>query len=87
MSVQTADHCLCVGACLLRGTRGWTRPALHFTLPPLYSGVQEATEAVKPLLGAYYLRDDTPVPAALWHSWTHCKFVDSTGDILHFKAK
>lgn len=51
------------------------------------SRFQEATEAVKPLLGAYYLRDDTPVPSALWHSWTHCKFVDSTGDILHFKAK
>jgi len=58
---------------------------LFHTMP--FYHAQEATEAVKPLLGAYYLRDDTPVPAALWHSWTHCKFVDSTGDILHFKAK
>ncbi len=49
--------------------------------------MQEATKAVRPLLGAYYLRDDTPVFQALWHSWTQCKFVDDCGAYLHFKAK
>jgi hypothetical protein len=49
--------------------------------------LQEATEAVKPLLGAYYLRDETPIFQSLYHSWTNCKFVDDKGSYLYFKNK
>ena len=51
------------------------------------SVLQEATVAVKKLLGPYYLRDETPIFQALYESWTSCKYVDDTGSYLHFKSK
>ena len=54
-----------------------------FSNMPFYHAA-EATAAVKGLLGPYYLYDPTPVPTALWHSWTNCKFVATEGSYLHF---
>lgn len=43
---------------------------LFHTMPHYHA--QEATEAVKPLLGDYYRFDDTPVAKALWNSYRDC---------------
>ena len=48
---------------------------------------QEATEAIKGVLGDYYMKDDTPVWTALWHSWTHCTYVDDSSDYVLYKNK
>jgi len=45
-----------------------------FSYMPFYHAV-EATEAVKPLLGDYYLFDDTPIWTALWRSYGECRHV------------
>lgn len=42
-----------------------------FSFMPHYHA-QEATEAVKPLLGDYYLMDRTPVFTALWNAYRDC---------------
>jgi omega-6 fatty acid desaturase (delta-12 desaturase) len=55
-----------------------------FSNMPFYHA-QEATEAVKPLLGAYYLSDSTFVPLALWRAWNKCKFVEDEGNIVFFQ--
>ena len=36
---------------------------------------QEATEALKPLLGAYYKSDSREVYSAMWHDWRACRHV------------
>ena len=56
-----------------------------FSTMPFYHAT-EATEAVKGLLGEYYLFDPTPIPIALWRSLLHCRFVDDEGDIVFCKA-
>ncbi len=48
---------------------------------------QEATEALKKVLGDYYMKDDTPIMQALWHSWTHCTYIDDTAAVAVFKNK
>lgn len=48
---------------------------------------QEATEAIKPLLGKYYLEDETPIFKALYRSWSKCRFVEEEGDVLFYKSK
>ena len=45
-----------------------------FSSMPHYHA-QEATEAVKALLGPYYAFDDTPIVKALWTSYTQCEGV------------
>ena len=45
-----------------------------FSSMPHYHA-QEATEAVKAVLGPYYAFDDTPVTTALWTSYTQCQAV------------
>lgn len=51
---------------------------------------QEASEAIKPLLGNYYLLDDVSpglrgIAEALWKTTTHCRFVEDTGSVVWFK--
>lgn len=36
---------------------------------------QEATEALKPVLGAYYKSDSREVYGAMWHDWRACRKV------------
>ena len=36
---------------------------------------QEATEALKPVLGDYYNVDNREVYSAMWHDWRACRFV------------
>ncbi|KAF1784953.1 Fatty acid desaturase domain [Phytophthora cactorum] len=57
-----------------------------FSKMPFYH-CEEATNAIKPLLGKFYLKDDTPVPIAVWRSYTHCKFVEDDGKIVFYKNK
>lgn len=40
----------------------------------------EATKAIKPLLGDYYQRDDTPILKALWRDTKECIFVEKDKD-------
>jgi len=46
-----------------------------FSTMPFYHA-EEATEAIKKVLGDYYLYDPTPIPAALWRSFANCKYVE-----------
>lgn len=55
-----------------------------FSKMPFYHA-KEATEAIKKVLGPYYLKDDTPVLKALWRSYSCCQFVEDNGDIVFYK--
>ena len=62
-----------------------THVAHHlFSHMPWYHAA-EATRALRAVLGPYYLRDDTPVPAATWRAWTQCRFVEDDGDIVFYQ--
>ena len=57
--------------------------------PPLPAGRYHAVEAtpyLKKALGAYYLRDETPVPVALWRAFKHCRYVEDEGSVVFYKA-
>lgn len=47
---------------------------LHSRIPFYYA--EEATFALKPVLGDLYTRDDRSFMGQLWSVWTTCKFVD-----------
>ena len=49
-----------------------------FSTMPFYNAV-EATRYLKEALGPYYLRDDTPIPYALFRSWAAARFVEDEG--------
>lgn len=52
---------------------------------PFYHA-QEATKHVRAVLGDYYLRDDSAIPAALWRSWATCKFVEEEEQYAFYKG-
>ncbi|KAI9320848.1 delta-12 fatty acid desaturase [Dichotomocladium elegans] len=62
-----------------------THVAHHFfsTMPHYHA--EEATHYIKKALGKHYRYDPTPIPAALWQSWTQCRFVEDEGDVVFFK--
>ncbi|CAI5741572.1 unnamed protein product [Hyaloperonospora brassicae] len=55
-----------------------------FSKMPFYH-CEEATNAMKPVLGKFYLKDTTPAPLAVWRSYKHCKFVEDDGEIVFYK--
>ncbi len=55
-----------------------------FSKMPFYHCV-EATEAIKPILGKYYLKDETPIIQALWRAITHCIYVQNDGQVVFYK--
>jgi len=57
---------------------------LFSTIPHYHA--EEATRAIKPLLGKFYHFDNSPVAQALWQTRRHCKYVPDEGDVLHFKT-
>jgi len=57
-----------------------------FSKMPFYHA-QEATEAIKTVLGPYYLKDETPILKALYRSYSQCLFVEDEGDIVFYKSK
>ncbi len=57
-----------------------------FSKMPFYHA-QEATAAMIPVLGAYYLKDDTPILPACYLSWSRCHFVEDQGGVLQYKNK
>jgi omega-6 fatty acid desaturase / acyl-lipid omega-6 desaturase (Delta-12 desaturase) len=57
-----------------------------FSKMPFYNA-QEATEILKEVLGDYYLSDNTPIPQALWRSYTCCAFVEDEGTTVFYKSK
>ncbi|KAH6584584.1 hypothetical protein BASA50_009368 [Batrachochytrium salamandrivorans] len=64
---------------------GDTHVAHHlFSTMPHYHA-QEATEALKKVIGKYYLYDNTPIFEAMYRSQMTCRFVEDTGDVLWFK--
>jgi omega-6 fatty acid desaturase / acyl-lipid omega-6 desaturase (Delta-12 desaturase) len=55
---------------------GDTHIAHHlFSSMPHYHA-QEATEAIKPLLGKYYNLDTTSIMSALWQAMHYCRYVE-----------
>lgn len=46
---------------------------------------EEATEAIKKVIGEYYLKDDTPILKALWRSYKCCQYVDDEGSCVYYK--
>ena len=61
---------------------------LFSTMPHYHA--QEATEALKGVLGRYYCRDDRNIVAAMWADWRSCTFVDGdeggNDKVLWFRA-
>jgi len=65
---------------------GDTHVAHHlFSQMPHYHA-EEATAAVKKVLGKYYLYDNTPIMSALWKNWNTCHFVDDEADIVYYQT-
>jgi len=58
---------------------------LFSTMPHYHA--QEATAALRPVLGKYYAYSDTFFLKALYQSWSECKFVEDSGDLLMFKSR
>eukprot|EP00126_Sphaerothecum_destruens_P005750 Sdes_comp19019_c0_seq1m9565 len=48
---------------------------------------EEATAAIKPILGKYYNFDDTGIWQSLFQTCHECKFVDVKGNILFYKSQ
>lgn len=64
-----------------------THVAHHlFSTMPFYHA-QEATRAIRKVLGPYYLKDDTPIWPALWKAWNKCRFVEDEGNVVFYKNK
>ncbi|CAM9189398.1 unnamed protein product [Discosporangium mesarthrocarpum] len=57
-----------------------------FSKMPFYHA-QEATEHIRKFLGDYYLADSTPIPQALWRSFTCCKFVEDEGNTVFYQSQ
>ena len=57
-----------------------------FSTMPFYHA-QEATKAIKEVLGPYYMEDKTPTNHALWRAFSNCQYVEDTGNIVFYKNK
>jgi omega-6 fatty acid desaturase (delta-12 desaturase) len=55
-----------------------------FSKMPFYHA-QEATESIREVLGAYYMKDETPIARALYRSFSTCLFVEDDGDTVFYK--
>jgi omega-6 fatty acid desaturase (delta-12 desaturase) len=55
-----------------------------FSKMPFYHA-QEATVAIKKVLGKYYLQDNSSIAHALWRSFSACQFIEDEGDVVFFK--
>ncbi|RUP50128.1 delta-12 fatty acid desaturase [Jimgerdemannia flammicorona] len=62
-----------------------THVAHHFFSQMPHYHAEEATSHIKKVLGKAYVNDDTPIPIALWRSYTQCKFVEDEGDVVFFQ--
>lgn len=56
-----------------------------FSYMPHYHA-EEATEAIKPILGKYYKMDRTPIAVALWNSFRDCQYVPNGQGTLWFQS-
>lgn len=57
-----------------------------FSKMPFYHA-QEATQIIKEVLGEYHLSDPTPIPQALWRSYSCCGFIEDEGKTVFYKSK
>lgn len=55
-----------------------------FSKMPFYHCV-EATEAIRPILGKYYLLDETPIIQAMWRALTRCIYIPNDGGVAFYK--
>lgn len=61
-----------------------THVAHHlFSTMPFYHA-QEATAALRKVLGEYHCYDATPTPKALWDTWRSCKCVPDEGEVVFY---
>jgi len=61
---------------------------VHHLFPqiPFYN-CEQATKAVKMLIGDYYRLDGRPVFSALWYNMKECHMVDASGDVLFYRNR
>jgi omega-6 fatty acid desaturase (delta-12 desaturase) len=68
---------------------GSTHVLHHFFSSVPHYHAEEASRAIRPLLGRYYLRDDTPWPKALYREFCDDKYVaplpGQSPDVLWFR--
>lgn len=57
-----------------------------FSKMPFYHA-QEATEAIKKVLGPFYLKDETPIAKATYRAFSNCQFIEDEGSIVFYKNK
>lgn len=59
---------------------GCSAPTFCTLAPCVRTALQEATEALKPILGEYYCSDKRNVLQALWHEISICHYVEPERD-------
>jgi len=47
---------------------------------------EEATRALKPILGKYYRFESTPILKSLYQTRRYCKYVDDEGSVLYYRT-
>lgn len=55
-----------------------------FSKIPFYHA-EEATQAIKKVIGPYYLRDETLIAKALWRSYYCCQYVEDKDTVIFYK--
>jgi len=62
-----------------------THVAHHFVSRMPFYHAEEATKAIRKVMGEAYMKDTTPIPLALWRTVRTCQYVPDDGDVLFFR--
>ncbi|OLL23081.1 Delta(12) fatty acid desaturase [Neolecta irregularis DAH-3] len=62
-----------------------THVAHHFVSRMPFYHAEEATVAIRKVMGDAYLKDTTPIPLALWRTARTCQYVPDDGDVVFYR--